>query len=120
MIISQTSTATGRLTCATVAAPSAWNSAGQRLPERDAGDDAERHPERQIALENAHGRRRGGCPPQYRSCLRARNALALGVDHGLAILLGKGAALWMGRRSSTASEGRHSFTPPGRLRRSAG
>ena len=51
MIISQTSTATGRLTCATVAAPSAWNTPGHDLAERDADDDAQRHPERQIALE---------------------------------------------------------------------
>ena len=51
MIISQTSTATGRLTCATVAAPSAWNTAGHRLAEADTGDDAERDPQRQVALE---------------------------------------------------------------------
>ena len=44
MIISQTSTATGRLTCATVAAPSAWNTARHSLPEGDADDDAERNP----------------------------------------------------------------------------
>ena len=55
-IISQTSTATGRLTCATVASPSAWNDAGHDLAERDAGDDAQRDPERQVALENAHRR----------------------------------------------------------------
>ena len=33
-IISQTRMATGKLTCATVAAPSAWNGAGTRLPSR--------------------------------------------------------------------------------------
>ena len=33
-IIAQTRMATGRLTCATVAAPSAWNGAGTALPSR--------------------------------------------------------------------------------------
>ena len=44
MIISQISTATGKLTSATVAAPIAWNTAGIALPEGDSGDDAERDP----------------------------------------------------------------------------
>ena len=57
MIISQISTATGRLTSATVAAPMAWNDGGHRLTEDDSGDDAERDPQSEVALEDTHGGR---------------------------------------------------------------
>ena len=114
MIISQTSTATGRLICATVAVPRAWKTPGTAWPSADADDDAERHPERQIALERAHGRR---LARRRRDCLAhgaARAQLAAGVDDRLAVLLGERAraAAWA-RISSTASDGRQSFTPSG-------
>ena len=54
MIISQIRAATGRLTCATSAAPMAWKTAGKPVAERDAGDDAERDPEGEIAFEQRH------------------------------------------------------------------
>ena len=50
-IISQIRMATGRFTCATVALPIAVEHAGRDLAEHDAGDDAQRDPERQVAFE---------------------------------------------------------------------
>ncbi len=55
MIISQISTATGRLTLAISAAAMAWNTPGMMWPARDAGDDTERDPEGEIAFEDGHG-----------------------------------------------------------------
>ena len=58
MIISQISTATGRLTWATSARADRLERRRQPVAERDAGDDAERHPERQVALEQTERRPR--------------------------------------------------------------
>ena len=54
MIISQIRAATGRLTCASSAAPIAWKTAGKPVAEGDARDDAERDPEGEVAFEDGH------------------------------------------------------------------
>ena len=54
MIISQTSPATGRLTRAISALGNGGEQPGQQMPERDARDDAQRDPQREIAFEQIH------------------------------------------------------------------
>jgi hypothetical protein len=63
MIITQISRPTGRLTLATSMPPMAWNTPGKQLAKCDAGDDAQEHPDGEVALEHAHRRVRGlfGC-----------------------------------------------------------
>ena len=58
MIITQISRPTGRLTLATSMPADRLEEAGQHLAERDADDDAQKNPDGQVALEDAHGRRR--------------------------------------------------------------
>ena len=112
-IISQTSTATGRLTCATSAAPMAVNGAGQQWPS-DAGDDAQRHPERQIPLEHAERRRRVRATV-WRCSWRAApgHPVAGCIDDRLAVFLDESAALRAGQNFQHDSDGRHSRTPSG-------
>ena len=67
------------------------------LAERDADDDAERDPERQVALERPHGGRlagRGSCSFAHGA---ASDAVAARVDDRFAIFLGERAALRIGK-----------------------
>ena len=73
-IISQISAATGRFTCATSAAPMAWKTPGSAWPSSDAGNDAQRHPDRQEALEGAERRR-----PRLGMSMRGRLTAAHGA-----------------------------------------
>ncbi len=50
--------------------------AGQRLSERDAGPDAQHHPDRQVALEDANGGGRGIHGPQPGGAGRPQSAPA--------------------------------------------
>ena len=54
MIISQISTATGRLTLAISARADGLEDAGQEMAEGDAHDDAQHDPEGQVAFEFRH------------------------------------------------------------------
>ena len=58
MIISQISTATGRLTLAISAQPMPMEDRGKEVAERDAGDDAKSDPNGQIASECRHSQTR--------------------------------------------------------------
>ena len=81
------------------------------LPERDADDDAERDPERQIALESAHGAAlcRGRLPP--RSWRGPRNPVPGRVHDRLAVLFRERAALRIGENIQ------HRFRTGGRASR---
>ena len=54
MIITQINTPTGKLTCGHFHAANGLKHVWQQLPKRNARDDAQKHPHRQIALKHAH------------------------------------------------------------------
>ena len=61
MIITQISSPTGRLTLASSMRPMRLEQIRERLPGSDADDDADEHPDREVALEHAHRRARAAC-----------------------------------------------------------
>ena len=74
--------------------------AGQELAEGDAGDDAERHPEGELAFEDGHACFLRAVATR-RPALRRRSPSSLKTP------------CCGGRRSSTVSDGRQSLTPRG-------
>jgi hypothetical protein len=77
MIMSQISTATGRLTRASSRPPIAWNGAGNKMPEGHARGDAGEHPHRQVALECSHGIARGALAGGFTLGAHASSLLSL-------------------------------------------